>query len=276
MQYTVPSADGTLIATVQPGRLVIRSATTSTVLTTYRIPHDAIHRCKHIRWSRPESLVESASQLKEEEWLGTKNEPVRRILLSDDDNIRVYDPANIGWKATISSASSNLGVIANVAFGFSPNEVLVFSEFGVKLTIWSLVTSRGVEIRDPKYNVACYSYRPKTGHLALLTRGGVQDMMLILKRESYEVLRSVELGTVDAQIIQWSTDGRWIAVCDAASAGYKVLNYTADGQLFKTWTRERGSDVQLGVKSIRWMKEALAIGDYNDEVILLKKDTVGL
>ena len=91
-------------------------------------------------------------------------------------------------------------------------------------------------------------------------------MMMILKPGSFEVLRSVELGTVDAQMVLWSADGRWIAVSDAASAGYKVLIYTADGQLFKTWTGERGSDIQLGVKSITWMKEALAIGDYNDEV----------
>ena len=68
---------------------------------------------------------------------------------------------------------------------------------------------------------------------------------------------------------------RWIAVSDAASAGYKVLIYTADGQLFKTWIREREPDIQLGVKSMTWMKEALAIGDYSDEIVFLKKDAVG-
>ena len=260
---------------MKPGRLIIRSATTTGVLTTYKLPHDAVTRCKHIRWSRSDSTSENGSQLEEEHWLGTKSEPVRRVLLSDDDNVRVFEPTNPSWKATITSASSNLGAIANVVFGFSPNEVLVFSESGVKLTIWSLITSRGVEIRDPKYNVTCYSYRPRTGHLALLTRGGAQDVMLIVKSGSYKMLRSVELGTVDAQMVLWSTDGRWIAVGDAASAGYKVLVYTADGQLFKTWTGERGRDVQLGLKSMTWTKQTLAIGDYNDEVVLLQKDTVG-
>ena len=227
-----------------------------------------------MRWSRAEAQPENTSQ-DEEDWLGTKTEPSRRILVSDGDNIRVYDPSHPNWKATITSAAGNLGAISNVVFGFSSDEVLVFSEFGFKVTIWSLVTSRGVEVRDPKYSAACYSFRPRTGHLALLTRGGAQDMMVILKPRSHEMLRSVELSTVDAQEVVWSKDGRWIAVSDAASAGYKVLIYTADGQLFKTWIREREPDIQLGVKSMTWMKEALAIGDYNDEIVFLKKDAVG-
>ena len=233
-------------------------------------------RCKHLHWSRSESAPACASHSAKEDWLGTTPEPSRRILLSDNDNVRVYDPSNPGWKATITSASANLGTIAGVVFGFSHDDVLVFSEFGLKLTIWSLLTSRGVEIKDPKYSAACYSFRPRSGHLALLTRGGAQDVMMILKPSTHEVLRTVELSTVDAQEVAWSTDGIWIAVSDAAGVGYKVLIYTADGQLFKTWAREREPDVQLGVKSITWMKGALAIGDYNDEVLFLKKDTVGI
>lgn len=270
------SSDGALIASVQPGRLVIYSALSSKIITTYRLPQDAMIRCKHMRWSRLKSIPESTPASGEEDWLGTTTEPALRILLSDKHNIRVYDPSNPSWKATITSASANLGTIADVTFGFSYDEVLVFSQFGLKLTIWSLATSRGVEIRDPKYSVECYSFRPKTGHLALLTRGGAQDMMLILKPRTHELLRSVELSTVDAQEVAWSPDGRWIAVSDAAGVGYKVLIYTADGQLFKTWIREREPEVQLGVKSMMWIKDALAVGDYNDGVVFLKKDTVGL
>lgn len=201
---------------------------------------------------------------------------MRRILLADDDSVRVYDPADPKWKATITSASSNLGTIAHVAFGFSPAEILVFSDFGVKLTIWSLVTSRGVEIRDPKYSVACYSYRPKCGHLALLTRSMAQDVMVLLKPTSHEILKSVELGTVDAQEVLWSKDGKWIAVSDIASAGLKVLIFTADGQLFRTWTSAIGHEVQLGVKSLAFTDNALIIGDYNDKITLLRAITVRL
>lgn len=259
---------------MQPGRLSIRLATTSGIIATYKLPSDSVTRCKHIRWSRLDLHTYSASQVGEDDWLGTRQEPVRRILLSDDDNIRVYDPANPTWKATITSAASNLGAIADVAFGFSADEVLVFSDFGVKLTIWSLVTSRGVEVRDPKYGVACYSHRPKTGHLALLTRTTAQDMMILLKPTSHEVLKSVELGTVDAQEILWSRDGRWIAISDAASVGHKVFIYTADGQLLRIWAGKTGPEVQLGVKSLAWTDEALVIGDCNDDVTLLKMNTV--
>lgn len=131
-----------------------------------------------------------------------------------------------------------------------------------------------MEIRDPKYGISCYDFRPKSGHLALLTRATTQDVMLLLKPTTNEVMRSVELGTVDAQEISWSKDGKWIAVIDAASAGHKILIYTADGQLFRTWAGKTGPVIQLGIKSLAWTEAALVVGDYNDEVTLLKKDTV--
>ena len=131
-----------------------------------------------------------------------------------------------------------------------------------------------MEIRDPKHSIACYSYRPKTGHLALLTRTVAQDVMILLKPASHEVLKSVELGTVDAQEVLWSKDGKWIAVSDAASTGHKVFIYTADGQLFRTWTGKTGPEVQLGIKSMAWTDNALVIGDYHNDTTFLKKDTV--
>ena len=99
---------------------------------------------------------------------------------------------------------------------------------------------------------------------------------MILNPGSHEVVRSVELGTVDAQEVVWSGDGRWIAVRDAASAGHKVLIYTADGQLFKTWCGEMGSEIGLGVKCLQWnhLTGALTIGDYNDGVTFLRNETV--
>lgn len=202
------------------------------------------------------------------------------VLLADEETVRVFDIEDPAWQATINGAASNLGKIASVAFGHSCNEVLVFSDFGLKVTIWSLVTSRGVEIRDPKYNAACYDYRRQTGHLALLTRPGALDTLMILKPGSHDVMKSLELPTADAQEVQWSVDGRWIAVRDTVSSGYKVCVYTADGHLFRTFTgsQNSGSDIVLGVKSLQWSPsgEFLAVGDYNDNVTLLTNSTVSL
>ena len=199
-----------------------------------------------------------------------------RILVADDDTIYVFDIKDPEWSAKIERAALHLGKLANVAFGHTANDILVFSDFGIKLTIWSLITSRGVEIRDPKYLTRCYSLRPHTGHMALLIRPATQDILMLLNPADHSLAKSVDLPTVDAQAVVWSTHGRWLAIRDAASIGYKTLIYTADGNLYKTYVQhESGDDVALGIKSFEWNPAGLlAIGDYNSNVTILGKDTV--
>ena len=200
-----------------------------------------------------------------------------RILLADDDAVRIYDVDDPTWLAVIDKAASNLGRITEAVFGHTPDEVVMFSDLGVKLTMWSLLTSRGVEIRDPKYLVKCYHHRPKTGHLAILTRPAAQDLLMLLQPGSHELVKSVELPTIDAQEMAWNADGNWLAIRDTASNGYKVLIYTADGHLYKTIS-SNGDDVgiSLGVKCMQWIPLAgtLAIGDNNDNITILSKNNV--
>ena len=240
------------------------------------LPPEFVARCRFIRWSRWGDIPgEVFHQPGDDE----KQRPCNRILLADDDTVRLHDIYDPIWSALIERAGSNLGRITDVAFGYNPNEFLVFSDFGVKLTIWSLTTSRGVEIRDPKYTVQCYSYRPRTGHMAILTRPATQDILMLLSPSKHELIISVELPTVDAQEVSWSSDGCWFAIRDAASSGHKVLIYTADGQLFKTYPGVvDDGKIGLGLKRMAWdpSNGGLLLGDYNDNVTILSKNTVNI
>ena len=243
---------------------------------TIPLPPEFVARCGFIRWSRWGDIPgEVFHQPGDDE----KERPCNRILLANDDTVRLHDIYDPTWSALIERAGSNLGRIADVAFGYNPNEFLVFSDFGVKLTIWSLTTSRGVEIRDPKYMVHCYSYRPRTGHMAILSRPATQDILMLLSPSKHELITSVELPTVDAQEVSWSPDGCWLAIRDAASSGHKVLIYTADGQLFKTYPGVvDDGKIGLGLKRMAWNPSngALLLGDYNDNVTILFKNTVNI
>lgn len=201
------------------------------------------------------------------------------MLLANEDTILIFDANDAQWQAEISGAASNLDAIANVSFGYSPDEVLVFSDFRVKVTIWSLITNRGVEIRDPKTTLHGYDYRSNTGHLAILTRSTAHDTVMLLNPGSHDLFNTFDPATVEAQGLRWSPDGQWLAVWDATSSGYKVLIYTADGHLFKTYRGGQDAhNIGLGVKSSKWSPETelLAIGDYNERVTLLGKNTVSL
>lgn len=272
-QHSLPSPDGALIATLQQSSLAI-SLYTGENFRTIPLPPEFVARCRFIRWSRGSDIPGEAFQRRGDD---ERQRPCNRILLADDDTVRLHDVNDPIWSASIDRAASNLGRIADVAFGYNPNEFLVFSDFGVKLTIWSLTTSRGVEIRDPKYMVHCYSFRPRTGHMAILTRPATQDILMLLSPSKHELITSVELPTVDAQEVSWSSDGCWLAIRDAASSGHKLLIYTADGQLFKTYSGV-GDDVSigLGLKRMAWNPSngSLLLGDYNDNVTMLSKNTV--
>ena len=199
------------------------------------------------------------------------------MLLATNDTVLVYDANDAQWKAEITGASSNLDNIANVEFGYTPDEILVFSDFQVKVTIWSLITNRGVEIRDPKALVHGYGYRLQTGHLAILSRATAHDTVILLNPGNHELFKSFDLPTIEAQGLMWSPNGRWLAIWDIASSGYKVLIYTADGNLFKAYVGgEDAHNIGLGMKSLAWSPtaESLTIGDYNERVTVLSKKTV--
>ena len=272
-QHSLPSADGALIATLQQSSLAISSYTGQNI-RTISLPPEFVTRCRFIRWSRWSDIPEEPLQQGGDD---ERQRPCNRILLADDDTVRLYDVNDTTWSPVIERAASNLGRIANVAFAYNPNEVLVFSDFGVKLTIWSLTTSRGVEIRDPKYAVHSYSFRPRTGHMAILTRPATQDILMLLSPSKHDLITSVDLATVDAQEVSWSSDGCWLAIRDSASSGHKVLIYTADGQLFKTYQGAVDDvNIGLGLKRMAWNPSngSLLLGDYNDNVTMLSKNTV--
>ena len=269
------SPDGGLIATLQQSRLIISSSHNREVVRKFPLPRDFILRCRHLRWYGISELTRDATQ----EQRNGHCEHSGRILLADDDTVRIYDIRDPTRHVTIDKAAGNLGTIAEVAFGHTEDEVAVFSDFGVKLTLWSLLTSRGVEVRDPKYLVKCYHHRPRTGHLAILTRPAAQDTLMLLQPGTHELVKSVEVPTIDAQEVAWNPDGNWLAITDTASSGYKVLIFTADGHLYKTISHTvNNDDISLGVKCMHWNPSTgtLAMGDNNGGVVIFSKNNASL
>jgi len=269
----VPSPDDTLIAVLQQSSLLIFTYT-GALLRSIALSTTAVSKCRFIRWSRLCDKTQLVSKTYED---GQSDWQCNRILLADDDSIRVYDVNNTNWSAVIERPSGTSGGITDIAFGYTSNEVLVFSDFGIKVIIWSLTTSRGVEIKDPKYTAQCYSFRPRTGHLAILTRPATQDILMLLNPDNHTLVKSIEMPTVDAQEVACSSDGRWVAVRDLASCGSRVSFYTADGHPFKTYLgAETSGEVDLGVKCMEWnpCTGSVALGSYNDNVTILGKDKV--
>ncbi len=237
-------------------------------------------------------------------WAPLSARSSQRILLQTEDSVHVFDVRDLQWKAILTNGSGGMGKIAAARFSPSGDEILVFSEFGSRMTIWSLddisdgsVTAplvplnltQHTEIRDPKpflgNGESCCGFRPTRNTslvplFALLTRQGAQDVLSLHAPHTYAVLASSVISSVDAQGLKWSPDGRWIAIWDAPSAGPKVWIYTADGNSYRSWSvsgnhSDDGTE-DLGVKCIEWCPKSryLVIGTYDGKVAVLGTKTV--
>lgn len=128
----------------------------------------------------------------------------------------------------------------------------------------------------PEYSGSLHStgfgYRPRISHFALLTRLLNHDVVTIRCHTTYKDVVSFNLPTLDAQGLKWSPCGKWLAVWDSATAGYKVLIYTADGRLFRSFEKVCEG---LGVKTVEWSagSEFLAIGSYDGRISFLSTYT---
>ena len=252
---------------------MFRSSADSSIIRSVSLNSAFAAQCKYLRWYDIRSH-ELGSPLEHSESASS-----HRILIADDSTVHVYDAFDNQFRAILTGQAGSTGRIANVEFGDTPDEILVFTDFSAKVTIWSLVKSRGVEIRDPKFSSSSrgHSYRPKSGHLAIITRPGTQDVVMLLDPQTRELEGSFDLATTDAQGVKWSPDGRWLAIWDTASSGYRLLVYTADGQLYKAYLGGYGADaIGLGIKALEWNPTGaiLAVSDYNDQVTLLSTNKV--
>jgi len=270
-QAAAASPHAPLIAVIHRSYLLLRSSITRKIVRSIQLDIQFSTACKRLRWYR--RSVHDGILLQSQE----RQEGTSRFLLADDDTIHLYDASDPQWHVTINGASNNSGKIAGVDFGYTASEVVVFSDYGLKATIWSLLTSRGVEVRDPKFSSRGYSFRPRTGHFAILTRETTRDMVMVLAPGTRELENSFALATIDAQGLKWSIDGRWLATWESASAGYNVLIYTSDGHLFRNYSG--GQDVDrpgLGVKTVIWepSQRYLVVACYNNQITLLSSTTV--
>ncbi|KAK7525932.1 uncharacterized protein IWZ02DRAFT_488891 [Phyllosticta citriasiana] len=255
----VASSDGAYVASLLGSRLQIRATCSLSIVRSIPLPSTLnVKNLPIVRWSP----------------LHSHSDRIHRVLLADETNVRVWDLRDGQWSAVINNGSGGMGKIVNAEFGPSADEVLVFSDFAARLTVWSLSGGRSVEIKDPKFSkdAASICFKPGDGVLALLSRPGSQDTLTLHAPKTYLVLKTVALPSTDARGLKWSPDGKWLAIWDTPSMGLRVMIYTADGYLYRTYTGEDDGGLRgLGIKTVSWSPKSdfLAVGSYDSRVTLL-------
>lgn len=262
----MPSPHGKLVATLSASAIHIRAI-------------DSLHTVKHI--SLPQGFSGPVFSF---QWSSSS----RLILVASVDQIHVFSALEDNFHATIRSPVPPAAKPIFIGFGASDTQVCVCASLGLRFAVFDLVSSKAVEIANPKpYTTpsACrgFCFRPGTQHLTILTRMSGRDMISIHHPVTKEVQRSWLPDTVDAQGLVWSPDGRWLVTWEAAAHGHKVLFYTSDGNLFKAWSGPQSivaadSDTNLGpgVKLVEFSADArlLAISDSSRRICILNMTSV--
>ncbi|RKF75373.1 putative WD repeat-containing protein C32H8.09 [Golovinomyces cichoracearum] len=197
-----------------------------------------------------------------------------RILIGSTDMLLIFSVTNSEELASITNPTSCLTKASLVLFGSKDYELLIFYEFGLRLSIINLITSNVIDIPSiklygPTNATRGFSYRPGTSDLSLLTRSGGKDIISLHTADTFDVFKSWFSGTIDAQGMNWSPDGKWLLVCESASHGPKMLIYTADGHLFKTWQANVGSGI--GIRLSQWSPNGvqIAVTNYSQTVNII-------
>ena len=198
-----------------------------------------------------------------------------RFLFATENVVKVFDLNDPQWSATVKAPQG----ISSMHFGEHDDALFLYDTSKSLLSVYDLFSGRRVDIKNPKF-VGAASARHR--HFVLLSRQETQDVVTVHAPLSYEIYATFKPQTVDAQGLKLSPDGKWIAVWESANMGYKVLIYTVDGHLYRTFREDYYDDALqgLGVRSTVWSPDGqfLAIGGYNSLVNILntKKFTVAL
>lgn len=204
-----------------------------------------------------------------------------KILLASLLQVKVYSISNAKYSATISNPTAETAKVTLITFGATDDEVLVFADFGLKVSVFKLATSTAIDLSAPKLFSAAsasrgFAYRPQSNHFTLLSRHASKDLISIHERGTYQVIRSWQPETVDAQSLSWSPDGKWLAVVESAAHGHKIIFHTADGDAFKVWRgqscgAEMDFELGAGVRHIEWNSTGtlIAVADQSSKLTLL-------
>ncbi|KAJ3172057.1 WD repeat-containing protein wrap73 [Geranomyces variabilis] len=234
------SPDGLFLATAVQYRVVIRDAETLQILHLFTCT-DTV---QFIEWSPDSELVCCASFK-----LGA---------------IQVWSVRNEDWTAKIEE-----GVAGCVGVRWTPDSrhLLSFSDYELRITIWSLVTKEACYIQYPKYVDRGHCFRKDGRYFALAERNDCKDYISVYDCEDWSLLKRFPTETADLTDIAWSPDGQYLAVWETI-LDYKVCIYHPDGRLAASYS---AYDSGLGIKSVSWSPSSqfLAIGSYDQKIRLL-------
>ena len=216
------SPDGQLLAMAKGNKLIVRDPDRDCEIVSV---HTCTDRIEELEWSSDSAYVLTAM--------------LSRAL------VQVWAVDDPDWSCRI-----NEGLAGMTRAFWSPDarHVLTVADFGMHITVWSLLDRSTVLIKRPKFGVAAMAFSSDGASFAVAHRRSCKDSVSVYCARTWELHKCFAVQSRDLANLWWSPDGSILCVQDS-ELDYKVLFYRRCGTLLTSYCAYEDA---LGVKSVAW------------------------
>ncbi|CAE6521334.1 unnamed protein product [Rhizoctonia solani] len=170
------------------------------------------------------------------------------------------------WNARVEAGAEGL---ARAEWAPDGRSIICFSEWGLRVTVWSLLDGTATYIQFPKHTDRGYTFRKDGRYFVLAERHKSRDTIGVYDaRDGYKITRHFQSPTQSLAAMSLSPNGRHLAVWEGPLE-YKLSILNLAGTVLRTFTPD--PDPGLGIRSAAWHPSGafLAVGGWDDKVHIL-------
>ncbi|KAH9848272.1 YVTN repeat-like/Quino protein amine dehydrogenase [Lenzites betulinus] len=174
------------------------------------------------------------------------------------------------WTARIEAGAEGL-----VKAEWAPDgrTILCFSEWGLRVTMWSLVTGAATHIQYPIHPDRGYAYRKDARYFVLAERHKSKDTLGVYDaQEAYRLVRHFPLPTSSLASVSLSPTGNCLAIWEGPLE-FKLYIVSLAGNVLGSFSPEQ--DPGFGIRKVSWHPSGmfLAVAGSDDKVYILESLT---
>jgi len=167
--------------------------------------------------------------------------PISKFLWSPDSSLvliafyktgicEVRSISNPKWTCTINESQSG---ITNCLWTPDSRKIILFNDFNVRMSIWSLVDKSTIYINSPKFNNKCLLFSENGNFMALAERNNGKDFIGIYFTGDFSLVSHFQVDTFDLEDLLWTKDSTSLIVIDTPLE-VKFMVYSPTGNLITT------------------------------------------
>ncbi|KAI0694863.1 WD repeat-containing protein 8 [Cytidiella melzeri] len=186
--------------------------------------------------------------------------------------LNVFKLRDESWNARIDAGLEGL-----VKAEWSPDgrSILCFSDMGLRVTIWSLLTGTATHIQFPLHPDRGYTFRRDGRYFVLAERHKSKDTLGIYDAtEAYRLVRHFPLPTTSLASLSLSPTGDVLAVWEGPLE-YEIFIVSLSGETLGSFAPQ--TDRGFGIRNVAWHPSGayLAVSGWDDKIYILESVTWG-